>query len=95
VRAGLRAVLTCPSGCRATARLQVSRRDARRLGSGRTLARRVLAIGAGRAATVVLRAPARTTRALSRGGSLRATLAVRAVGASGAVHEVERRVVLR
>ncbi len=91
-RTGLRALLSCASPCRVTARLTISRRDARRLGTSRTLARKVLRIGDRRSATVTLRPPSKAVRQLRRLARLNATLSVKSVEAGGVVRRLERRV---
>ena len=91
-RRGIRAAVYCPAACRATVRLRISRRDARRLSTSRTLVRKTARIAAAGSATLTLRAPAEVRRRLRSQDRLKARLVVEAVDARGVVRRLVRRV---
>jgi Bacterial Ig domain len=94
LRRGLSVTLTADEPGRAVVRLQLARRDARRLRLGRTVGRltRTLAAGDTKVAVKLTR---KARRKLARVRSLRLTLVVEITDAAGNVRRVTRGVLLR
>jgi len=93
-RRGLRVRVTCPARCRATVRVTVSRRSARRLRSPRTLVRGSRRTSRAGAFTLTLRPRERTVARLLRVARLDMTVRLGLVEADGTVRRVTRRVTL-
>ena len=94
-RSGLRVTVTCATRCRSTARLLISRRDARRLRVGRQLARKVMRVAGNRSGTAAVRPSREVARKLLRLARLDVTVSVESIDAGGVVRRIERRVRLR
>jgi hypothetical protein len=95
IRGGLVVRLRCSEACATTARLSLRRRDARRLGVGRVVARGSARLGGGGTTYAFVRLTRPARRALSRRARQRVTLSATAADPSGNRTVVSRRIELR
>jgi hypothetical protein len=96
LRRGIRLSVTCPSRCSASATATIGARAARRLRTGRVVARGSAArIEAGAAKALKLRFTATARKRLRSAHRVKLTLSVRYRDASGATSRSSRKLVLR
>ena len=93
-RRGLRPRLSCPAGCTVSARLELDRRDARRLRVGRVIATGSARLSGGASVVAPVRLPRPGRDRLARLGGLRARLVVVLAHAGGQRTRLARTLVL-